>query len=117
MSFKRRSLIESFKNIAEELSWTRDMPDISIRYEDWYAGYDKMHVWVCRFNWERYHRIWSRQARDLRTALNDGAMDLALIAGPDAKRRIESNIRGCKFTPAEILFRRFLPLHKSDLVL
>ena len=116
MSFKRRSLIASFKNIAEELSWTRDMPDISIRYEDWCAGYDK-HVWVCRFDWEGCHRIWSRQARDLRTALNDAAADLMLIAGSDAKRRIESDIRGCKFTPGEILFKRFLPLRKSDLTL
>lgn len=57
-----------------------------------------------------------RQARDLRTALNDGAADLMLIAGSDAKRGTESDMRGCKFTPGEILFRKFLPLRESNLV-
>ena len=116
MSFKLRGLIESFKNIAEELSWTRDMPDISIRRDVVAMGIDTR-VWVCRFDWEERHRIWSRPARNLKTALCDGAADLALLAGPDAKRRIESDMRGCKFTPTEILFRRFLPLRKSELTL
>ena len=116
MSYKLRSLIESFKNIAEELSWTRDMPDISIRRDAVAVGIDTR-VWVCRFDWEECHRIWSRQARDLKTTLNDAAADLMLIAGPDAKRRIESDIRGCKFTPGEILFRKFLPLRESNLTL
>ena len=116
MSYKLRSLIESFKNIAEELSWTRDMPDISIRRDVEAIGIDTR-VWVCRFDWEECHRIWSRQARNLKTTLNDAAADLMLIAGSDAKRRIESDIRGCKFTPGEILFRKFLPLRKSDLML
>lgn len=116
MSYKLRSLIESFKNIAEELSWTRDMPDISIRRDVEAIGIDTR-VWVCRFDWEECHRIWSRQARNLKTTLNDAAADLMLIAGSDAKRRIESDIRGCKFTPGEILFRKFLPLRESNLVL
>lgn len=116
MSYKLCSLIESFKNIAEELSWTRDMPDISIRRDVEAIGIDTR-VWVCRFDWEECHRIWSRQARNLKTTLNDAAADLMLIAGSDAKRRIESDIRGCKFTPGEILFRKFLPLRESNLVL